>query len=34
MFNAAIANKAHQFAYASRTDEFEQLLKTIQLGRK
>ena len=34
MFNAAIANKAHQFAYASRTDEFEQLLKAIQLGRK
>ena len=34
MFNAVLANNAHQFAYAPRTDEFEQLLKAIQLGRK
>ena len=29
MFNAVLANHAHQFAYALRADEFEQLLKTI-----
>ena len=34
MFNKVLVNNAHQFAYASRTDEFEQLLKAIQLGRK
>ena len=34
MFNAVLANNAHQFAYAPRTDEFEQLLKAIQLGSK
>ena len=34
MFNAVLVNNAHQFAYAPRTDEFEQLLKAIQLGRK
>ena len=34
MFNKVLVNNAHQFAYAPRTDEFEQLLKAIQLGRK
>ena len=33
MFNAVISNKARQFAYARRTDEFDQL-KAILLGRK
>ena len=29
MFNAVLANHAHQFAYAPQTDEFEQLLTAI-----
>ena len=29
MFNRVLANRAHQFAYAPQTEDFEQLLKTI-----
>ena len=29
MFNRVLANRAHQFAYAPQTEEFEQLLRTI-----
>ena len=30
MFNKVLANHAHQFAYAPRTDEFEQFLTAIE----